>query len=104
MYCKHCGKEITDDIVNCPSCGHVVNEQSKPPKPHSKFGLGIVFSLIYGFLGLIIGLCMYAPQSHDRESFVSGWVTMFFLSLIPSFFLIGFLFNFINALLSVLPL
>ena len=104
MYCKRCGKEITDDVTNCPSCGQVVNENLKPPKQHSKFCLGIIFSLLYSFLGLIIGLCMYAPHSHDRETFVSGWVTMFVLSLIPSLFLMEFLFTFINALFSVLPL
>ncbi len=104
MFCKNCGNKIEGDMITCPCCGVVINQKVETPKRHSKFGLGIVFSLIYGFLGLIIGLCMYAPQSHDRESFVNGWSTMFLLSLIPSIFLMIFLFNFLNVLFGVLPL
>ena len=26
MYCKHCGKEIDDDVIVCPNCGKQVQE------------------------------------------------------------------------------
>ena len=32
MYCKHCGKEISDDAIACPGCGHPTKVDQLVPK------------------------------------------------------------------------
>lgn len=56
----------------------------------NKKTLGIVLSVFFGVLGLIIGLCAYPYNSEERKTFVSGWLTglVIYLSIIAVIVLI----------------
>ena len=32
MYCKHCGKELSDEAVMCPNCGTPIAHRAQPKK------------------------------------------------------------------------
>ncbi len=113
MFCKNCGKELNNDMAYCPYCGLPANKQFDgnrlnddivivPKKPHSKAGLGVLFALMYGLLGLIIGLCLYGPYTKERETFVNGWSIMFVISLIPSIFVMSAIATIIGNIVALL--
>ena len=31
MFCKHCGKQIDDDVIVCPGCGKQVQDLKREP-------------------------------------------------------------------------
>ena len=37
MYCKHCGKEISDESKWCPECGKSVSSETATENPGVKF-------------------------------------------------------------------
>ncbi len=47
-----------------------------------KTGIGIVFGLFLGFVGLIIGLCIYPSGSYARSSFVKAWTITFIIEMV----------------------
>ena len=78
MYCKHCGQEINDNAAVCIHCGCAVSnapaqtQHSAATKGESKTGLGILLGLLLGFIGLIIGICMYPSGSVERKTFTKA--------------------------------
>lgn len=57
MFCKKCGKEISDDAVVCPNCGCATdnyNQVKTTEKDSSSFGYAVL-----GFFIPIVGLILY---------------------------------------------
>lgn len=67
MYCKHCGKEISNEAFMCPSCGEPTDKfspaQQRQPRPSTETdrkttaiaGIGFTLSLIAFVTGTIFG-------------------------------------------------
>lgn len=79
MYCSKCGEEIMDQAVICPKCGCETNVKKSqyeyPDEP--KTGMGVLFALLLGVIGLIIGICLYKDGSVARKTFIKGWLITF---------------------------
>ena len=74
MYCRKCGKEIDDEAVVCIGCGCAVEETKKDTEQDtSKTGMGILMGWLLGLIGLIIGLCLYKPDTVARKTFLKAW-------------------------------
>ena len=83
MFCPKCGKEIEDDAVVCVHCGRSIiqREADKPEHQESKTGMGVLFGLLLGLIGLIVGICIYPEGTVARKTFMKGWMITFFVSL-----------------------
>ena len=79
MFCSKCGNEVSDEAVVCPKCGcEIVKKQAASKEiDEPKTGLGILFGLLLGVIGLIIGLCMFKENTIARKSFVKAWSITF---------------------------
>lgn len=53
------------------------NNRNNVGQHTSKMGLGVLFALFLGVIGLLIGICMYSEGSYERQTFVKGWVRTF---------------------------
>lgn len=68
MYCKHCGKELSDEALMCPNCGAPTGARSNIRKPSapsdgqtSPLGAIALFLSIFSFVtGIIFGSFFYA--------------------------------------------
>ena len=78
--CCNCKKEVGDKAVLCMHCGCFVDEQTEKkfkhmqPQGDTKRGIGILMALFVVIAGLIMGLCIYAPESIERKTFVKSWI------------------------------
>lgn len=67
MFCKFCGREISDDAVMCPHCGRLLNAQPAP-QPIVATNWLAVLGLIFAFLMPIAGLVLsILGKSRARE-------------------------------------
>ena len=107
MYCSNCGKYNVDGVKECKYCGCGVltkkptklpeeekfvpfnysNKKTTKSKTYyylgsSKTGLGFLAGIFLGFMGLVIGLLYYPYESIERDTFVSGWLVAFWISVI----------------------
>lgn len=61
MFCKNCGKEISDNSVVCPHCGVQVGKLNS--EEHSEGNtlaiVGFVFSFLFAIVGLICSILGY---------------------------------------------
>jgi hypothetical protein len=78
MYCRHCGKEVDKEAVVCIHCGKLLRQIHQPVKKNpayetSKAGMGVLFALLLGLIGLIIGIAIYPSGTEARDTFVKGW-------------------------------
>lgn len=60
-YCKHCGNQIEDDAVICPSCG--VAQEKLTSADSGSIGYGIL-----GFLFPIIGLILFIAWNSSKPN------------------------------------
>ena len=91
MVCKRCGRYNPDYKEVCMYCGlhfekndnqnnfysekfYKPVEQPVERSNNSKLLLGIIMSIIFGLLGLIIGLLLYPANTEERETFLRGWL------------------------------
>ena len=83
MYCKHCGKEVSDNAVICIHCGCSISKTSTDVSlsGESKSGLGALLGILLGLIGLIIGLLMFPSGSEERRTFIKGWGIAFGISM-----------------------
>ena len=82
MFCKNCGKEVSDNAVVCIHCGASIDKTpTKTLSGESKTGLGALLGVFLGLIGLIIGLCMYPADSIERQTFMTGWGIAFAISV-----------------------
>lgn len=79
MYCKKCGAQIDDEAVICPKCGCEtgVKKTVNTENDESKTGIGAIFGIFLGIVGLIIGICLYKDGSIARKTFIKGWLIAF---------------------------
>lgn len=88
MYCQKCGKEIDDEAIVCTNCGCAVkninlNQTTQPAQDYStsKAGMGVLFALLLGLIGLVIGICIYPENTVARQTFIKGWGITFGVSV-----------------------
>ena len=88
MFCPKCGKEVVDDAVVCIHCGRSLKEEpAEQPqavnKDHNqpKTGMGVLFALLLGLIGLIIGIVIYPENTVARKTFIKGWLITFAISM-----------------------
>lgn len=86
MFCKRCGKYNTNSEPVCRYCGGELTEhQTKNIEESSyedKTVVGVLMALFLGVLGLLIGLLLYPAHTWERESFLSGWLKCFVVTII----------------------
>lgn len=62
MFCKHCGKEISDEAFICPNCGvpmkQTVVEQTEVPTKLVDMNTFAIVGFIIAFLSSAIGLVL----------------------------------------------
>ena len=93
MYCRNCGEKLNDSDIFCSKCGAKAEEirtnKDIPQAPNptangntsqaiveSKSGMGVLFALFLGIIGLIIGVLIYPYGTQARRTFVKGfWIT-----------------------------
>ncbi len=57
MYCPNCGKEVSNQAVSCPSCGHPLKPmgpgymEGKPVSPKSRLAT-LLLCIFLGYLGI----------------------------------------------------
>lgn len=97
MYCRHCGKEVDKEAVVCIHCGKLLRQiQTTAPKNKefetSKMGMGVLFALLLGLIGLIIGVAIYPSGTEARDTFIKGWGITFgsAIAIVLFFYLIVF--------------
>ena len=66
-------------------------QQKQELKPQSQQGMGFLLGFFLGFLGLIIGLCLYRDD-FEKRTFVRGWLFAFIVFFALVLLLIGILF------------
>ncbi len=92
MYCKYCGKEITDDAIFCPSCGKrqdgYVGKREK-----SKVASGLL-ALFLGPLGLHNFYLGYTRRGLVQLLLPIATFIMMLISIIPG----GYIFVFCTIL------
>lgn len=69
MYCKHCGKEISDDAVICPNCG--VQVGTLTPQKNTTNILAII-GFILAFILPVAGLACSIIGKKQAETCGSG--------------------------------
>ena len=47
MFCKECGKKISNSAVSCPKCGYAIKKENKPSDITS-----IILCFFFGMLGI----------------------------------------------------
>ena len=78
----HQNNDYNRDYVNFDDRNYNNQPQrSNQSTGQSKKGMGALLCLVLGFIGLVIGMCMYDSKSYERETFVQGWLTCFFVEL-----------------------
>ena len=56
MYCPNCAKELSDQAISCPNCGHPIQQKTaasagKPVSPKSRLA-ALLFCIFLGGLGV----------------------------------------------------
>ena len=69
-YCSHCGKEIAEEAVVCPSCGCAVTAKSSEPDIPST-GLNVL-SFLMPFVGLILYI-LYHEKAPQKAGAIGKW-------------------------------
>ncbi len=83
MFCKNCGKEVKDEAVVCVNCGCSLEKKAEvnPEHNESKAGMGVLFALLFGLIGLLIGILMYPENTVARKTFMKAWGITFGCSI-----------------------
>ena len=80
MYCRKCGEKIEDDASFCMFCGSSTKEETQvvyvnPKNEEPRVFAGVLAAMVFGVLGLIVGMFMYPNGSYARKSFTNAWLT-----------------------------
>lgn len=67
MYCKNCGKEISDNAYVCPNCGVKVATETAPRQKNNKALIGFIFSFFIPLVGLILGILGYRDSQEMND-------------------------------------
>ena len=77
MYCKHCGKEITDETKFCPFCGGAQEDVNASQKAQANASQDTWQNNQYQAQNQYNGQQQYAPQTQDARS--GGFAFLCFL-------------------------
>lgn len=70
MFCKKCGKEITDEAVICPHCGCATGVQKKAEISQKQYKLSFGMLMLCTFLpvvGLVMGIVELSNNDHSPK-------------------------------------
>jgi uncharacterized membrane protein YvbJ len=69
-YCSHCGAELRDEAVICPSCGcPVENVQQQPiPQGNQSYSALSIIGVVFAFLSPLIGLILSIVAGNNAKS------------------------------------
>ena len=97
MFCKHCGKELSDEAFMCPNCGTPINpnfanknehKKEETAKPEidtviasgvNKTGLTVaafILSMIAFVTGIIFGAFMYVMPAYSFLLYIISTITI----------------------------
>ena len=76
-YCQHCGARIDDETEYCPTCGCIVQEESRG----GSLVAGFCLSFFLGIIGLIIGLLWDDGKTKEgaKAGFLASLLIVIFL-------------------------
>lgn len=100
--CYYCGCTLGKEEPQDNDRGYVIVNSPKPstqsgnatgnakPKTTGLTGqeekeirtIGILLSFFLSLIGLIIGICIYPPESRKRRAFLDGWVKGFIIDVV----------------------
>lgn len=108
MYCTKCGTEIVnDEAVVCIKCGCSIEQKLEKSieVDEPKTGIGVVFGLFLGLIGLLIGICLYKEGTIARKTFIKSWVISYVSTIVATIlicviFVIIFVSAFSSAVIS----
>ncbi len=73
MFCKHCGSQLPDNTVVCPSCGtvaEVIPQQPYPQQPYQPYvqpyDTGSFWWAVLGFFFPLIGLILFLVWRKEK--------------------------------------
>ena len=108
MFCKNCGKEVSDNAVICPNCGvatdNYMKTNAQPAQKNTMAIVGFILSFFVTIAGLIISIIAYKnakkPEYNgDGKSFALAGIIIsavsMGLSLVIGIIYSVILFNFI---------
>ena len=49
---------------------------------HNKHSVGVILGMFFNLLGLVIGICLYNNNEKEKNTFISGWIKGFVVSII----------------------
>lgn len=89
MFCPKCGREIEDNSTDCNYCGQPLAQSMSAQTQRSNYnesktGMGILFGLLLGLIGLIIGICIYPEGTLARKTFIKSWIICFVVQIVVS--------------------
>lgn len=99
IYCKECGKQISDKAEKCPNCGCPLNElesnsfsNKKEKKSYSNILAGFMLLFFYplGSLGIAIsffGFIWACVELADEKIKGKGWIVAGLIIYIITFFI-----------------
>ena len=62
VQCRECGREISDQAIACPQCGHP-QRRAAPMSPLVKLVLGALVLILVGMFAIGIFLAWLAPRA-----------------------------------------
>lgn len=106
MYCRHCGKEIDNKVVQCPYCNTVVTPEPPEVKYEESTAIGDSGSNWWGVLGCclpIVGLILYIVWKEEKprnakKAGIGALICVILCGVIPTLLdivmiLVGLIFN-----------
>jgi hypothetical protein len=72
MFCRECGKEMSNMAIACPNCGcgtaNTVAASAVDGVPTAIIVLGYVFSILFSLIGLVIGIVVLVKGSSTQKA------------------------------------
>lgn len=106
-FCSHCGNQLSDEAVICPSCGCSAEAPTAKKRDNNSdiFAvLGFVFSFISSVVGLVLSIIAYrsavAENNRRNKNFAVAGIVISSVSIGCSVLVIVLYFGLFAALLS----
>ena len=92
IYCKECGKEISDTAASCPHCGYLNNSTQNENKNLEEENIVLnIFSFLLPIVGLVLYI-IYLDTHPTRAKSIGKYAL--FGTLLPIIFIISAIFGF----------
>ncbi|MDE7084798.1 MAG: zinc ribbon domain-containing protein [Clostridia bacterium] len=87
MFCKNCGREISDNAVVCPNCGVQVKAMSNSSNGENTIAIvGFVFSFLIALVGLICSIMGYKKAVNEGAPYKGLALAGIIISIISMVF------------------